>query len=60
VKDDEGWKIAAYHVSANVLDNPVLDIARRSATWAGGIGGLVGVVVGCVGCALLRRTKRAA
>ena len=29
VKEEGEWKLAAYHVSANVLDNAVLDIAKR-------------------------------
>src|SRR5688572_12371304 len=35
VKERGKWKIAAYHVSGNIVDNPVLSVAKRSAYWAG-------------------------
>jgi ketosteroid isomerase-like protein len=55
VKDEGAWKIAAYHVSANVVDNPVLNTAKRSAYWAAGIALLVGLALGAGGCRLMRR-----
>jgi ketosteroid isomerase-like protein len=54
-KHDGKWKIASYHVSANVLDNPVLGIAKRSAYWAGGLCLAAGLVVGLIVSAVLRR-----
>ena len=30
VKDDGQWKIAAYHVSSNIADNPILTLAKKS------------------------------
>lgn len=59
VKDGDQWKIAAYHVSANVMDNPVLNIAKRSVYWAVGGGLLVGLVVGGLGARLLKRSDAA-
>lgn len=59
VKDDGAWQIAAYHVSGNLVDNPVLSIAKKSATWAGGIGLAIGVIAGIVIHAILRRRGRA-
>ena len=55
VKTDGKWKIAAYHVSGNILDNPVLSIAKRAVYWAGGICLLVGLVLGSVLTALWKR-----
>lgn len=47
VRKDGDWKVAAFHASANMFDNPVLSIAiRRTAAWAGGIAGVVGLVIG--------------
>jgi ketosteroid isomerase-like protein len=57
IKDGDAWKIAAYHVSGNILDNPVLDIAKRSLFWAGGLGLVVGLVLGAVVSRLLKRRQ---
>ncbi|HYT94517.1 MAG TPA: nuclear transport factor 2 family protein [Gemmataceae bacterium] len=60
VKKDGQWRIAAFHASANVFDNPILDIAiRRVVWWAGGIALGVGLLLGVVGTMLLRRPKSA-
>ena len=60
VREGDGWKLAAYHVSANVLDNPLLNAAKAALYWAGGLGALVGLVVGLLIGAVLFRRKRAA
>lgn len=36
------WKVASYHVSANLFSNPVLELAMRGAGRAAGIGGFIG------------------
>jgi ketosteroid isomerase-like protein len=54
VKEEGRWKLASYHVSMNVLDNPILNTAKSSLLWvgvvtlvlAGGVGLLVGRVMG--------------
>jgi ketosteroid isomerase-like protein len=49
VKDNDRWKIAAFHVSANVFDNGVLHtVLRRTAYWVGGIAGGVALAIGIV------------
>jgi ketosteroid isomerase-like protein len=55
VKEDGAWKIAAYHVSANVVDNPVLNAAKSAAYWAGGVCLVVGVVLGLIVSAAMRK-----
>lgn len=57
VKDDGNWKLAAYHVSGNILDNPVLSIAKKSVYWTGGICLVVGLVLGVL---LSKFSKRSA
>lgn len=52
VKDDGKWKIAAYHVSGNILDNPVLTAAKKSVFWVGGISLVIGLLLGVVGTKL--------
>ena len=58
VKENGDWKIAAYHVSASVVDNPLLSIAKRSAYWSGGICLAIGVILGIIGNTFLRRRRQ--
>ncbi len=58
VKEDGRWLIASYHVSANVLDNPVLSIAKKAAYWSGGIALVVGIVLGMVGNIVVRKVRK--
>jgi ketosteroid isomerase-like protein len=60
LKEDGRWVIGSYHVSANVLDNPVLDIAKSSLSLVGGIMLIVGIVLGVVGFAIIRRSRKPA
>lgn len=55
VKDDGKWKIAAYHVSGNILDNPVLTAAKQSVYWVAGISLVIGLLIGAVGAKLMRK-----
>jgi ketosteroid isomerase-like protein len=56
IKSDSGaWKIAAFHASANVFDNPVIHIAaHKVGMYTGGAGLLVGLILGVV---FFRRSK---
>src|SRR5262245_10162128 len=56
VKDGGQWKIAAYHVSGNILDNPVLNAAKNWLYWVGGIALAAGLIVGLL---IGRRRARA-
>jgi ketosteroid isomerase-like protein len=56
VKDGDKWLIASLHASDNLFDNPLLNMARRAAWWAGGIALLVGLGLGFV----LGRRRRTA
>jgi hypothetical protein len=56
VKEDGRWLIASLHVSDNLFDNPLLDLARRMIWWAGGIALLLGILIGF----LLGRRRRPA
>jgi ketosteroid isomerase-like protein len=56
VKEGAQWKIASYHVSANVLDNPVLNTAKN---WLYAVGGIALVVGLLLGLFIGRRRSRA-
>jgi uncharacterized protein (TIGR02246 family) len=56
VKNGDRWVIAAFHYSANVFDNPILDRYKR-VIWQAGIGaGLVALLLGYL---VGRRQRRA-
>jgi ketosteroid isomerase-like protein len=49
VKNGGGWEVSAFHVSANLFDNPVLDLVMRQiALWAGGGSLAVGLILGLI------------
>lgn len=58
IKVDGKWKIAAYHVSASILDNPVLSAAKASIYQAGGIGLLIGLVLGRFSGTFLKKKRK--
>ncbi|MBT6495548.1 MAG: hypothetical protein HOL01_13450 [Planctomycetaceae bacterium] len=58
IKDDGKWKIAAYHVSGDITDNPLLAAAKNGVYWVGGISLLVGLFVGGFGGRLLRKKPK--
>ena len=54
VKNGDRWVIAAFHYSANVFDNPILDRYKR-AIWQAGIAiGLVVLLIGYAAGRMLR------
>ena len=55
VKVDGLWLLAGYHISMNVLDNPLLNTAKDSLYLAAGVALLLGIGIGV----LLSRRKRA-
>jgi len=57
VKTETGWKLAAYHISMNVLDNPLLNGVRKGVYIAGFSGLVAGLGVGWM---LARRKRRTA
>lgn len=58
VKKDGRWKVASFHGSTSMFDNPVLHIAiHRTTMWTGAIAGGVGLVVGILATWLLRGRK---
>ena len=54
IKEQGQWKIAAYHVSGNILDNPVLTAAKQSVYWVAGISLVIGLLVGAVAATRIR------
>jgi uncharacterized protein (TIGR02246 family) len=47
-KQDGRWKLAALHISANVLDNPVLEAAKHYAWIMAGAALLIGLILGFI------------
>lgn len=60
LKSDDQWKIAAYHVSGNIVDNPVLTAAKNSVYWVAGIALVIGLAVGVVGTKLAQNKRQPA
>lgn len=55
IRQDGQWLVAAYHVSLDALDNPILS-AAKSAVWiAAGLGLLVGSAAATIVLRMLRR-----
>jgi len=54
-KDGENWKLVSVHFSANLLDNPVIDVAKNTAKRMMVIIGGVGLAAGLAIGVLLRR-----
>lgn len=48
VKTDGKWLLAAYHISMNVLDNPLLNAVKRGVYLAGGVALLAGCAIGFI------------
>lgn len=46
VKVDGKWLLAGYHISMNVLDNPLLNAAKSALYVAGGIALVIGIAIG--------------
>lgn len=55
VKENGKWLLAAYHISMNTLDNPLLTAAKRSVAIAAAAALIVGLVIGF----FLRKRKAA-
>jgi ketosteroid isomerase-like protein len=60
VKTDDTWKIAAYHVSGNLIDNPLLTAAKQTVYWATGIALVAGILLGVMGSKLVGKRHRTA
>jgi ketosteroid isomerase-like protein len=59
VKDGGRWKVSAFHVSANLFDNPVLAmVSRRTAAWTAGLALPAGLVLGLAGAWAYSRRRR--
>lgn len=46
VRDEESWKVANFHYSVNMFDNPVLSKLKGTLAMVGGAGLLLGLVIG--------------
>jgi len=58
VKKNGVWKVVSVHISVNVFDNPILDIAiKKTAMWVGGISGGASLLVGLLAGAIFFRHR---
>jgi hypothetical protein len=48
VKENGKWVMASYHVSMNVLDNPLLNGVKKAGIFGAAIAAIVGVLIGRV------------
>ena len=56
VKEGDRWVIGAFHYSANVFDNPILDEYKKGIPMAGGAAGAAALIIGfLLGRMLARR-----
>jgi hypothetical protein len=55
VRQDGRWVVAAYHVSNDILDNPLIDAAKQSLFGVGALALAIGAVVGWFGRAITSR-----
>jgi hypothetical protein len=60
VRNGDRWVISAFHYSADVFENPIVDRLKKAIGQVGVGAGLVGVVLGFFGGWLFRRAKRPA
>ncbi len=60
LKTDGQWKLATYHVSGNIVDNPVLTAAKQTVYWAAGITLVVGILLGAIGAKLVGKRRQTA
>jgi ketosteroid isomerase-like protein len=59
VKEGGAWKIAGFHASAGLFDNPILRKAASAVYWGSSIAAVVGLVLGAGIVALLKRRSAA-
>ena len=57
VKEEGRWKLASYHVSMNVLDNPILNAAKGALVWVGVVALIVGAGIGLLVGRVLGKAK---
>jgi ketosteroid isomerase-like protein len=55
VKEEGKWLITAFHASASLFDNPLLNTAKQMVYWAGGIALVGGLLLGALIARLLRK-----
>ncbi len=58
VRKDDGWKLASYHTSADLFNNPVLSLASERLFQLATIATVVGAAVGALIVFLLMRRRR--
>lgn len=60
VKEGDRWVVASFHVSANVFNNPILDMAKSYLIYVGIIAGFIGLLLGAVTMMLVTKLRKRA
>ncbi len=55
VKVDDAWKVASFHISSNIFDNPIMNATKSWIMYAGIGGAVAGLLLGFVIASFLRR-----
>jgi uncharacterized protein (TIGR02246 family) len=58
VKEGNQWLVAAFHVSANLFDNPLLTTAKNALYTIGGIALAVGIGLGAIVMLIIAKARR--
>lgn len=58
LKTDGKWKLVNYHVSGNLVDNPLLNAAKQTVYWVAGIALVIGILLGVIGSKLFGKPRR--
>jgi ketosteroid isomerase-like protein len=60
VKSGDDWKVASFHASSSIFDNPILSAAQQWTMTLVGIGFVGGIILGGAVMAVVRRGRPAA
>lgn len=58
IREPDGWKVASFHYSVSMFDNPILSKLKSSMATTAGVGAGVGLVLGLLIGFLLGRRKK--
>jgi len=57
INENNQWKVASFHVSSNIFDNPILGVAKNWLIRVGTGSGIVGLFIGLIIGRISKKTK---